>query len=402
MKLKYLLSALVVFGGMILTACASEKTMQTKKYMNISPTSVVLVQESIPIPQYRKTPQNKVMRLAWHPNGQEFAVIDDRLHILIFNAKTKHLIRQLPIVFLGASNEPVLAYSPDGRYLAAGKDIINVFDAATGEEIHKFIPPDQNLQDRRTVSITGMVFSPDSKSLAVSYNLYWFKGEKGPKEAIAIFDAATGVQHSVIKAPIFHSGSHFSTNMVYTPDGKYILAGRWSLLPYAEQVKTGEPFRYFTFIDYIDSQTGQFSQSITPVHIMRPTALAISSDGCYVASGTNTGTSQSPRRPNSDKSDYIDNQDPVRLWDIKTRKLVREYPIQDSVEALAISPDERYLAVHNNLKIVLFDFATGEFLQTIKLPGTLGFSLSLELEFSSDGKKLAIPLDSQVYLLTLK
>lgn len=382
---------------------ADQQVKQVKNNMNTTRTPVVISQETIPIPQYQRSPSNIVMRLAWHPNGQEFAVIDNRLHILIFNANSKRLIREIPTAFLRGSNEPVIAYSPDGRYLAAGKNLIQLFDAQTGMAIRNFVPPTpQDPGGRGLFSTTSIAFSPDSQSLAAAYDLYWLKDEEKPKEAIAIYGVMSGKQHSVVGAPIFHSNSHFSTNIVYTPDGKCVLAGRSSLLPYDEQVKTGEPFRYFTFIDYIDSQTGKFSQSITSIHTMGPTALAISPDGRYVASGTNTGANESMSLPNSDKDVYINNQDAVKLWDVKTRQLVREYPTQYKVWALAISPDQRYLAVHNNLKIVLFDFATGEYLQTIILPGTPGFSLSLGLGFSSDSKKLAIPLDRRVYILTLK
>lgn len=402
MKSKYLLINLMLILGSV-GCTADQQVKQVKNNMNTTRTPVVISQDTIPIPQYQRSPSNVVMRLVWHPNGQEFAVIDDRLHILVFNANTKRLIREIPTTFLRGSNKPVIAYSPDGRYLAAGKNIIQIFDSRTGVTIQNLVPPTpQDPGGRGLFSTASIAFSPDSQSLAAAYDVYWLKDEGKPKEAIAIYDVMSGKQHSVVGVPDYHSQSSISTNIVYTLDGKYILAGRWSLLPYDERVKTGALFRYFTFIDYINSQTGQLSQSIASVHTMGPTALAISPDGRYVASGTDTGTSRSPRRPNSDKSDYINNQDPVKLWDIKTHELIREYPIKGKVRALAISPDERYLAVHNNLEIVLFDFATGEYLQTITLPGTPGFSLSLALGFSSDGKKLAIPLDERVYILMFK
>jgi WD40 repeat protein len=375
-----------------------------RKNMDTSSTPVVIAREVISIPQDpQDSSRNDVMRLAWHPSGQAFAVIDSQLHVLIFNAITKQLSHKLPkLSSVRSSNYPVVAYSPDGLYMAAGKDVISIFAAQTGKKIRDIISPYPEQHDARGGGVNSLVFSPNSQVLAVAYSKYWSAEQTESKEILATYELATGKLLFAVNPPAYHSRSSISTNIVYTVDGKYLLAGRWSLLPYAEQVKTGEPFRYFTFIDYIDSQTGQLTQSISPVHVMLPTALGISPDGRYVASGTDTGSNQTSRRPHSDKWDYINNQDPVRLWDITTRKLVREYPIQHSVKALAISPDGRYLAVHHNLEIVLFDFVSGHRLQTIKLPGTPGFSLSLQLGFSPDSKKLAIPLDDHIYLFTLQ
>ena len=371
--------------------------------MDTSPTPVVLAQQAIPIPQYQRGSSNMVKRLVWHPNGQEFAVIDSDWHVLIFNAITKRLVRKLPRLksIRPNSSYPVVAYSPDGRYLAAGKDVIHIYAADTGEKVRDIEGPYLDQHEPHAGGIKSLAFSPDSQMLAVAYIKFWSL-EKESNDVLASYEIATGKRIFATSLPPFHSRSTISTNIVYTPDGKYLLAGRSSLLPYSERVKTGEPSQYFTFIDYWDSQTGKLIQSITPVHVMAPTALAISPDGRYVASGTDTGSVSSSRRPRIDKWDVINNQDPVKLWDITTRQLVREYPVHNSVRALAISPDGRYLAVHHNLEVALFDFVSGQRLQTVKLPGRPGFTLSLQLGFSPDSKSLAVPLDKHVFLLTLK
>lgn len=378
-----------------LPACTIINPLQGKMPLSLP----VLKKEVIAIPRYRLMPPNVVMRLAWHPTRPEFAVVDDRLHVLIFDAKSKRLIHQLPITFTQASSEPIVTYSPDGRYLAAGREMVNIFAADTGERIRFIRGPYQGEQSN---NILSMVFSPDSQSLTIAYAHHWFEKEKVAKDVLATYDVTTGLQRWAAIAPDYRSRSHYSTNLVYSPNGKTIFVGRGSLLPYPEQVRTGEPFSYYTFIDYFDSRTGHLIQSITPVHAMFSKALAISPDGRYLVSGTNTGANKSRKRPHTDQWDYIDNQDPVKLWDVKTHKLVRQYPINHSVKALAISPDGRYLAVHHNLKVALFDFNSGRLLQTVELPGRRGFSLSLQLGFSPDSKILAIPLDSQVHLLTLK
>lgn len=391
MKRVCLLLIIVVVAG--LTACAT-KTVRTRL-----DGPAVILQESVLIPQYEDNSPVLAMHVAWHPNGQEFAVIDYIGHIAIFNVRTKRFIRRLPKSSSPDFWKRSLAYSHDGRYLAmTGLSIICIFDAQTGKAVRDIVDVPVSGQG---AWVSSLIFSPDSRFLAASYR-GWFADGVLAKDTLAVYPVKAGDAVFTYRPSRYHSTSHISTNVLYSVDGKQLFLGRASLPPFAESEKTGEPFRYFNFIDYIDSQTGELIESITPVHTMDITALALSPDGCYIASGTDTGEQYNARHLSPGKWEAIHNKDPVKLWDIRTRRIVREYPVLKAVEALAISPDGHYLAVHHNLQIAIFDFVTGKHLQTVELGGKPGASLSQALAFSLDSKILAIPLDNYVHLLHLQ
>ena len=309
----------------------------------------------------------------------------------VLDFKTRQWLPALGKLVSKDGGKPRIAYSPDGRYLAAGATVISLFSASTHQALGSIIT--NSLPEERHPGVIDLVFSPDSQNLAIAYRGYWTDKTTLPTDALTVYALSSGRWQFISKILPFHSKSDLSTNLVYTLDGRTLLVGRWSLLPYTEREKTGKPSQYFTFIDYFDSQTGGVKRSITPVHIMRPTAIALSPDGQFLATGTNTG----------DISGSIHNKDPVKLWNLATGQVMREYPIHGGgVRALAISPDGRYLAVHQVQKILLFDFASGRHLHTVVLPGEPGFAFSLQLVFHPNGKLLAIPLDDYVYLITLK
>ena len=380
-----------VVGLLNLAACSAQ---------GASAASILLSQGRASIPQSKDYPDT-AMHVAWNPNGLEFATVNAHLHVLIFNAKTQQLVRDLGSVPNGRSSaSPSVAYSPDGRYLAAGKDVISIFEVDGGLKVRDIVGPYQNDINGKVSSI---IFSPDSQYLGVIYQDYSLRSAKTGTDMVSAYEVDTGKQLFFVAPPEAYNRGRLTTNAVYTPDGQFLLIGRVNLVAPDHRMDTGKPSLYSTYIDYVDTQTGKFTKSITPVHVMQPMALAISADGRYVATGTNTMTKESKRRGTTDQLDNIDNQDPVRLWDVGNGKLVREFgPIHDTVQALAISPDGRYLAVDHSLQVIVFDLASGRLLQTIDLPGQRGISLSLQLAFSPDSKVLAVPLDTYVYLLSLK
>ncbi|MGS0740863.1 WD40 repeat domain-containing protein [Glaciimonas sp. GG7] len=363
---------------------------------------VVVSQDAIAIPQ--KDVLATVEHVAWHPNGHEFAVVAG-LQVLIFNAHTQQLVRDsAPISNGWGSGSPALAYSPDGRYLAAGKDVISIFDANTGVKLRDIDGPYQG--EGRTdptsarANVQSLVFSPDSQFLCVIYKDYWPATAAGATDMVAAWRVDIGQLLFFVAAPVYQSKGLLTTNIVYSHDGKHVLVGRMNI---ADTRIPGQKFQYFTYLDTIDSQTGEFRSAIASVHAMQATALAISADGGTLATGTQTLSKETHRRGFTDDWDTIDNQDPVRLWDLASGKLVRELgPINSTVRALAISPDGRYVAVNHSLEVLIFDLASGQLLQTVALPGKRGFSLSLQLAFSPDSKLLAVPLDTKVYLLNMK
>ena len=98
-----------------------------------------------------------VSSIAFSPTHPTLAVGMDT--VLLWDATTKRVTASL--AFPGdAAN--AMAYSPDGRILAAGTNhgSAAVWNAATGHQLATFVPPGDP-------GVTSMAFSPDSRTLAI-------------------------------------------------------------------------------------------------------------------------------------------------------------------------------------------------------------------------------------------
>jgi WD40 repeat protein len=91
------------------------------------------------------------------PDGTRVAVSDGKTVNVIETASGKILMK-----FVGSGNVTALAYSPDGKLLAAAAadDTVRVLDAAVGKEVIRIA--------KAPGGITGIAFSPDGKKLIAS------------------------------------------------------------------------------------------------------------------------------------------------------------------------------------------------------------------------------------------
>jgi WD40 repeat protein len=101
----------------------------------------------------------------------------------------------------------------------------------------------------------------------------------------------------------------------------------------------------------------------------------------------------------------------VRIWDIAAKKELAVIPPQSSerfgnyrgeimtpVSALAISPDDKVLAIANELKISLWDIETQKRLCEVNGLDKNIVALDVNLRFTSDGKRLAISCTTGTWL----
>ena len=134
---------------------------------------------------------------------------------------------------------------------------------------------------------------------------------------------------------------------------------------------------------FLDAESGDFLRSIDDIHIYHPTALALSRDGKWVATGTSTGE----RYQRTDKKTHqvvtFDNKDPVRIWNVETGKLVRELPVHSRVWSLAFSQNGKYLFGATR-DINVWDVEAGKMVQQIRSNPE-----PMSLALSPDGKRLA-------------
>lgn len=196
-------------------------------------------------------------------------------------------------------------------------------------------------------------------------------------------------------------GGFFSGNLVYSPNGQYLLSSRLE----SHKLIAGEHYKYYTFLEFRDPKTGKIIKEISDIHTTRLTAMAASPDGRYIATGTETTSKESTQNPYTNGWDLIDNKDPIKLWDVSSGKVVMNFgPLRGAVRALAFSPDNRTLVscqtdIENKETIWLWDVASGQLIERVTTPksGSEFFSCAM----SPNGRYIAMPVVKQIYLLSI-
>ncbi len=239
-----------------------------------------------------------------------------------------------------------VAFSPDGRLLAAG-------DASGGVYLREFQSADTALQSQvrrltgHTEGISSLAFSPDGRLLASA----------GFDDAVYLWDVASGEQAG---APLTgHSDNVWA--LAFSPDGETLVTGGadgeimlWDLG--AGMVSSGQ----------------QRAPSLTD-GLGLVSSLAYSPDGAVLAAGSSDGR--------------------VTLWDMRSLEpLGRPLAGHDRlVRALAFSPDGWVLATgSDDRRIVLWDVCSESltFGQPIGVPLTAHDDWLTSLSFSVDGDSL--------------
>src|SRR5262249_51077583 len=182
-----------------------------------------------------------------------------------------------------------LAFSPDGKLLAVGSDVmdglVHICDSSTGQE---------------KVRLQGhgnyITFSPDSKTLASTGRPT--KGLPGGT-AVALWDVATG---KLLRE--FGAGSQAGYNVAFSPDGKRLAVGDWD-----------------GTIHFWDVVTGR-EMGVLCGHEGIIWSLVISPDSKKLATASN---------------------DRTIIWDLEKEQELRRLPGK-KVNSLAFSPDGKALA----------------------------------------------------------
>jgi RNA polymerase sigma factor (sigma-70 family) len=275
-----------------------------------------------------------VERIAFAPDGK-----------LLATAGVDHCLRlwdvavgkELQRVSLGKDRAACLAFTPDGRRLAVGRQFgagVLLFEAATLRE-------QDGLQDPGTY-LSCLAFSPDGRRLAGA-------GQK----FLCAWDVAT--RQRVYKVP-YWTGSQSVTALAFTPDGSVLASSAGSTIRLWEAATGKQRLRQ-------------------PGHEQEVSAVAVSPDGKVVASIAAIG------------------ERTIRLWDVATGKPLHALEGHEaSVNRIGFSPDGKYLISGGGDATVLFwDVATGKEVRRFRPEGpkrgleaqVMGFALS------PDGRQLA-------------
>ena len=310
----------------------------------------------------------------WSPDGKSIATAGDPRQVTIWDSVSLSIRHQLNQGIKDWGGDKI-TFSPDSKYLASGLGTVNVWNVADGNLKATLIAPHIITPKPQYRGIESLHYSPDGRMLVVVYT-----GDKQIVIAYRIADGSvawTYETQQTIKPQRTKGSPLLTTPLVFTPDGKRVIFGT------GEWVGHDVNLKWRSRILLLDAESGKFLRSIDDIHMNNPTALALSHDGKWLATGTSTGERYQRTDMKTHQAVTFDNKDPVRIWNVETGNLVRELPVHSRVWSLAFSQDGKYLfgATRN---INMWDAESGNLVQEIKSNPE-----PMSLALSPDGKRLA-------------
>ena len=295
-------------------------------------------------------PMYGVSCLAFSPDGKTLVSGNKRHHLTLWDMTTGEPLRTFNSDYQYEVYS--VAFNPDGKTLVSGHDngLICLLETATGKSSHYFFniwgEGSSLLVPYHVGKIRGLAYSPDGKTLASMCN---YDGA-----AVHLWEATTGKYIKLLYSVEAEMDSVES--IAFSPDGRTLAIGfvtGWIGL--WDTMKTDATPKYFDDQDQ---------------HRWDVFSLAFSPDGNMLAS--------CGRDSNRDNT--------VRLWDMKTRKLLRTFTgHKDGVFSVAFSPDGKTIASSSKEAVHLWNVEGEKQLNSI-----ITHAAIMRMRFSPDGRTLAI------------
>ena len=282
----------------------------------------------LPVGAKARLGKGRIHQIKYFPDGKRLAVATS-IGIWIYDIQTGET---LSLLTGHTALVTSIAFSPDGGTLASGSkdNTINLWDTSTGK--HKFTC----IGHEKDVKL--LAFSPTGKMLA-STSEDW---------KIRLWNVQTGKSLQTIT----ECGAEDMYAMVYSPDGMMFLTFRYD-------------DRDAAYIEFWDAQNGEFLNAV----LIKTNfdAAAISPD-CKILAVVGK------------------NSFPLRLWDIKTGKLLKSSKkFNESYEYIEFSPDGRNVVTGGLWDSVsIWDVSTAELLNSMARGEPIN-----SVTYSPDGKVIA-------------
>jgi WD40 repeat protein/tRNA A-37 threonylcarbamoyl transferase component Bud32 len=249
-----------------------------------------------------------------------------------------------------------LAFSPDGKTLAADAGLVCLLDASTGRRaltttpergvqvVETPLPGGRSSVFMSNIGWRSVAFSPDGRSIAAMRTLNTGRQERG---LVTIWDAASGKERFTLPGHPLETVK--ITTIVFSPDGRRLVTTGCDSAVHVYDLTTRE-------------RVHRLEGHSAPV-----IAAVISPDGRLIASASDDTT--------------------IKLWDATTGAEIRTLRGHTrDVVSVAFSPDgKRLVSGSNDETLKLWDVASGQEILTLRghAGGVSG------LTFSHDGQKIA-------------
>ncbi len=294
-------------------------------------------------------PMYGVSCLAFSPDGKTLVCGNKRHHLTLWDMTTGEPLHTFNSDYQYEVYS--VAFNPDGKTLVSGHDygLICLFDTETGKSSRYFFniwgEEGSLLVPYHVGKIRGLAYSPDGKTLVSICD--------GDSDAVHLWEATTG---KYIRLLYSVGGEMDSVESIsFSPDGHTLAIGfATGWIGLWDTMKTDATPKYFDDQDQ---------------HRWDVFSLAFSPDGNMLAS--------CGRDSNRDNT--------VRLWDMKTRKLLRTFEgHKDGVFSVVFSPDGKTIASSSKEAVRLWNTQGEKHLRSV-----ISHTAILGVAYSPDGKTLA-------------
>ncbi len=262
-----------------------------------------------------------------------------------------------------------LAYAPDGDRLYVGVDQVHEFRVNDGQELRTF--GGIAIGNDKYVPIKQLALSPNGKELVVDY-LPLANSQIHTPERLLTHDTLAD------KSPreIDLKGAGISTAIVFSSDGTNLYFAGSDQLVDSHGVRKVGALATRTLLRKVSLRTDEQQDIARDIHIMRPTALAISGADRFAFTGTNTGGISDDLDTSSGQWVHTVNADPIRMYSLADGSVVQTFsPVSGRVVSLMPSASGNTLIscqadVVSSRTITIWDIKRHTARYSIETPGS--------------------------------